>query len=164
MSVWWMESSDDLTLIYNFKYLKWSAGPSSSYTTAVLRVRMPREVYLRAWIVTSFRGIFSIINILERSRSIQRRILSLHKQLRILSFIPFLFVFKNIIFFVIWYVIESALRLSFLNSSLASSFRPCPQRVKPSVQDSSRFLINHTKNNEQIKLNSYGLKWIENLR
>ena len=29
---------------------------------AVLRVKMSLEVYLRAWIVTPFRGIFSIIN------------------------------------------------------------------------------------------------------
>ena len=125
--------------------------------------KMPLEVYLLAWIVTPFRGIFSIINILARSRSNQLRILSLHDQLRILSFIPFLFLFKNMIFFCNIYVIEAALRPSFLNSSLAFSFCPCPQRVKPSVRDSSRFLINHTKNNEQIKLNSYGLKWIEKL-
>ena len=58
--------------------LRAPAGP------AVLRVKMPLEVYLRAWIVTPFRGIFSIISILARSRS---------NQLRILSFIPFLFVF-----------------------------------------------------------------------
>ena len=51
---------------------------------------------------------------------------------------------------------EVALRASFLN--LASSFCSCPKRVKVSVRDSSRFLINHTKNNEQIKLNSYGKK------
>ena len=31
-------------------------------------------------------------------------------------------------------------------------------RVKPSMRDSSRFLKNHTKNKEQIKLNLYGLK------
>ena len=118
-----------------------------------------------AWIVTPFRDIFSIINILARSRSNQlRTVISLHDQLRILSFIPFLFVFKNMIFFWNIYVIEGAFRPSFLNSCLASSFCPCPQRVKPSVRDSSRFLINHTKNNEQIKLNSYGLKWLGNLR
>ena len=108
--------------------------------------------------MTPFRGIFSIINILARSRSNQLRILSLHDQLGILSFIPFSFVFKNVIFFCNMYVIEAALRPSFLNSSLASSFCPCPQRVKPSVRDSLLFLINHTKNNEQIKFNSCGLK------
>ena len=52
------------------------AGPS------VLRVKMSLEVYLRAWIVTPFRGIFSIINVLARSRSNQLRILSLRDQLR----------------------------------------------------------------------------------
>ena len=137
----------------------WS-GRRAPSGPAVIRVRMPLEVYLRAWIVTPFRGIFSIINILARSRSNQLRILSLHDQLTILSFIPFLFVFKNMIFFCNIYVIEAALRPrpSFLNSPLASSFYPCPQRVKPFVRDSSLFLINHTKNNERIKLNSYGLK------
>ena len=60
-------------------------------------------------------------------------------------------------FFCDIYVIEAALRASFLNSSLASSFCPCLQRVKL-VRDSSRSLMNHTKNNGQIKLNSYGLK------
>ena len=43
---------------------------------------MSLEVYLRAWIVTPFRGIFSIINVLARSRSNQLRILSLRDQLR----------------------------------------------------------------------------------
>ena len=129
----------------------------------VKRVKMPLEVYLRAWIVTQFRGIFSIINILARSRSNQLRILSLHDQLRILSFFPFLFVLKNMICFCDIYVIEAALTASFFNSSLASSFCACLQRVKL-VRDSSRSLINHTKNNGQIKLNSYWLKWIENLR
>ena len=107
--------------------------------------------------MTPFHGIFSIINILARSRSNQLRILSLQDQLRILSFFPFLFVLKKMIFFCDMYVIEAALRASLLNSSLASSFCPCLQRVKP-VRDSSRFLINHTKNSGQIKLNSYGLK------
>ena len=187
---------------------------------------MSLEVYLRAWIVTPFRGIFSIINVLARSRSNQLRILSLRDQLRaclhegggpqvgevtcgrlphltckrdhikirdcmdrrvtppkrvtspswgppppckqalrkyFLSF-PFYSSWKKMIFFCDIYVIETAFRRSFLNSSLASFFCPCLQRVKPSVRDSSRFLINHTKNNGQIKLNSYGLKWIENLR
>ena len=65
-----------------------------------------------------------IINILARSRSNRLRRLSLHDQLRILSFFPFLFVLKNMICFCDIYVIEAALRASFLNSSLASSFCP----------------------------------------
>ena len=56
------------------------------------------------------------------------------------------------IFFCNIYVIEAALRPSFLNSSLASSFFFCLQRVKPSVRDSSWFRINHTKNNEWKKM------------
>ena len=110
------------------------AGP------AVLRVKIPLEVYLRAWIVTPFRGIFSIINILARSRSNRLKRLSLHDQLRILSFCPFLFVLKNMTCFCDIYVIEVALRASFFNSSLASSFCACLQRVKL-VRDSSRSLI-----------------------
>ena len=130
---------------------------------AVLRVRMPLEVYPCAWIVTPFRSIFSIVNILAWSRSNQPRILSLHNQLRILSFIPFLFVFKNMIFFVIYMSSKRPLSPPFWIVPWLLPSALVRKELKPSVRDSSRFLINHTKNKEQIKLNSCGLKWIENL-